>query len=282
MSYFGIWGLKEEPFSTSPDPKFFYLTNKHKSALNKLEIGIRLKRGLSLILGPIGSGKTTLSRSLLKRFNNNEVDNNIQFYFIFDPSFRSEFDFLHTLTRIFGLKKVGRSANHCKEAIENFLFEQNETKKKNVILVIDEAQKLTTDILESLRVLLNYESNEAKFLQLILLGQPELYKKIFKMPNLVDRIYLQFALEPLTAEETSNLLHFRLHQAGMDNPEKYLSSNIVDYIWEESHGLPRRINHLCHLALAKCIAEEQSCFTVKAIQEIINEEKYFHERFNIS
>jgi len=275
MSYYELWGLNEEPFSTSPDPRFFYLTERHRYALNKIEIGIRLRKGLTTILGPIGSGKTTLSRALLQRFQN---DLDCIFYFIFDPSFRTDFEFLHALARQFGIK-TGRSRAYCKAAIQEFLFDLNENQKTNIVLVIDEAQKLNQDNLETLRTFLNYESNEYKFLQVILLGQPELYSSMLNMDNLMDRIYFKFALEKLTADEIQNLLYFRLKQAGCPDPEKRLEPTLSKFLWETTNGLPRRITHLCHLALTDCIIQNEPILSINHFEKLLNEEKHFHEQF---
>lgn len=279
MSYFHIWGLNEEPFSTSPDPKYLYLTPKHRLALTQLEIGIRLRKGLSVILGPIGSGKTTLSRALCLKFDDHD---STDFYYIFDPAFRSEFDFLHSLARIFNIHKVGRSASACKIAIQNFLFDQAQTHQRTVVLVIDEAQKLSLDNLESLRTLLNYESNQFKFLQLVLLGQPELYPKIFQMPNFMDRIFFKLALEPLTVEQVQEFVYFRLSKAGSNQPSTIIDSKSIYYLWEISGGLPRKITHLCHLSMSRAIAMDQNNITIGIIQSVIQEDQKFHEQFSIA
>ncbi len=279
MSYFELWGMKQEPFSNSPDPNFFYLTQRHKQALDRLEIGIRLKRGLSTIIGPIGSGKTTLSRALLQRFFS---DDQYEFYFIFDPSFRSDFEFLHSLARVFKIFNAGRTRSLCKAAIEDFLFDRVQKQNKTIILIIDESQKLNQTNLEHLRILLNYESNDAKFLQLILLGQPELYPKIFNMENLADRIHLRFALEPLTVQEVSELIHFRLTQAGLINTESRIDPELPQYLWEKTKGLPRKIIHFCHHALTYSIAHGQNQITNTSLEKIFQEEDHFHEQFSIT
>jgi len=121
MSYYTTLQLEKEPFSTSPDPAFFYRSSEHYTALNRLEIAIRLKRGLSLILGDVGTGKTTLSRALFQSFNGEE---DYIFHMILDPSFKSEYQFLTNLTNLFGISPFFRSTIDHREAIEKYLFQK--------------------------------------------------------------------------------------------------------------------------------------------------------------
>src|SRR3989338_7023877 len=177
MSYYKILNLKAEPFSTSPDPAFFYQSSGHRSALHRLEIAIRLRRGLSLILGDVGIGKTTLSRILLQTFAN---EDDFIFHMILDPNYKSEFQFLKTLAKMFGVVSMHKSTLDYKEAIEKFLFQKGVDENKTIVLVIDEGQKLNPSFLEILRTLLNYETNEYKLLQLVIFSQMELLPKIRK------------------------------------------------------------------------------------------------------
>ncbi|MDD5633719.1 MAG: AAA family ATPase, partial [Candidatus Omnitrophica bacterium] len=173
MNYFELLGMDKEPFSTSPDPMFFYDSQEHKAALLRILIEIRLKRGLSLILGDVGTGKTTLCRKLLQTFKERK---NIEFYIILDPNFKTEEMFISALTDTFGLNvphETGNILDH-KQAIKDFLFKKGIEENKTVVLLIDEAQKMNAEALEVLRMLLNYETNEYKLLQLVLVGQMEL------------------------------------------------------------------------------------------------------------
>ena len=121
MSYFNALGLEREPFSTSPDPAFFYRSAAHQSALSRLEIGIRLKRGLSLVLGDVGTGKTTISRILMQSLS---VQEGFDFHIILDPNYKSEFQFLSSLVKMFGLKPEFKSTIDYKEEIERYLFKK--------------------------------------------------------------------------------------------------------------------------------------------------------------
>ena len=121
MSYFKVLGLEKEPFSTSPDPQFFYHSSSHNTALSRLEIAIRLRRGLCLILGDVGTGKTTLSRTLLQAFKD---ENDFIFHMILDPSFKSEFQFLLSLVKMFNITPDFKSTLDFKEALEKYFFQK--------------------------------------------------------------------------------------------------------------------------------------------------------------
>ena len=205
MSYFKVLGFDKEPFSTSPDPEFFYLSKEHETALTNILIELRLKRGLSVILGDIGTGKTTLSRKLIQELKKRE---DLMFHIILDPSFDNEFLFTNSLIRNFEIN-TGHNPQltilDLRESLERFLFQKGVSESKTVTLIIDEAQKLNEASLEILRILLNYETNEFKLLQLVLLGQLELYTKIMNMPNFFDRISFKYTLNPLDFDETKEI-----------------------------------------------------------------------------
>ena len=191
MAYHKLLGFKKEPFSTSPDPEFFYLTREHDMALTNILIELRLKRGLTVIFGDIGTGKTTLSRKLVQELRSR---GDMIFHMILNPSFEGEGQFLASLVRNFNVDYSPQPTPsmtgilELRDAVEKFLIQKAVEEKQTVILIVDEAQKLDLATLEVLRVLLNFETNEYKLIQLVLLGQLELYLKIANMPNFFDRI----------------------------------------------------------------------------------------------
>ncbi len=137
MSYYTVLGLTKEPFSTSPDPMFFFRSSSHLQALARLEIAIRLRRGLSLILGDVGTGKTTLARTLLA---NVPQEDGFSFHIVLDPFFDSEYQFLLHLCRLFGVRAQCKSTLDCREAIEHHLFQGGVMEGTTTVLVIDEGQ----------------------------------------------------------------------------------------------------------------------------------------------
>ena len=270
MSYLTTLQLQREPFSTSPDPSFFYRSHEHYTALNRLEIAIRLKRGLSIILGDVGTGKTTLSRALFQSFNGEE---DYVFHMILDPSFKSEYQFLTHLTKLFGISPFFRSTLDHREAIEKYLYHKCVEEHKTVVLVIDEGQKLSLSHLEVLRTLLNYETNEQKMLQLVIFSQMELLPRIKRVRNFMDRVGLKYIINPLDRYETGKLIEFRLMQAGYQEDRSLFSHEAVSKIYEFTQGYPRQISRICQLAIERLIMENYEIISGELIDQLIEEEK---------
>ncbi len=269
MSYYETLGLKKEPFSTSPDPAFFYHSSAHFTAIQRLEIAIRLKRGLSVILGDVGIGKTTMSRALLQTFAN---DSDYIFHIILDPTYKSEFQFLTSLSKMFGIKPDTRSTLDYKEELEKYLFRKGVDENKTVVLLIDEGQKLSTPFLEILRTLLNYETNEYKLLQLVLVSQMELLPRIKKVKNFYDRIALKYIINPLDEEETREMIEFRLIEAGLEASKKIFTDEAIERIFEYTQGYPRKTSIICHNALEALVMHEKSIVDDALISKVIDRE----------
>jgi general secretion pathway protein A len=247
MSYFNLLGLEKEPFSTSPDPTFFYLSKEHKAALCRLQIAVALRRGLCVILGDVGTGKTTLSRKFATLLKDEE---DVLFHMILNPYFQTEKQFLSRLASLFHLEVSPRAtALDFMEAIERHLFHWGVEENKTVVLLIDEAQILPEFVLETLRILLNYETNEYKMLQLVLVGQLELLPRISRMSNFWDRIAMKYVINPLDAEEVKELLTFRLQQAGYQGGASLFTDGAIRRIWEHTQGYPRKLAQFCHQSL---------------------------------
>jgi general secretion pathway protein A len=272
MSYFKVLGFEKEPFSTSPDPEFFYLSREHESALTNTLIELRLKRGLSVILGDVGTGKTTLSRKLVQQLRER---GDFVFQIILDPSFENEFLFLTSLARNFEIVDYGRnnqgtpSILDLRESLERFLFQKGVTENKTVTLIIDEAQKLSDSSLETLRVLLNYETNEFKLLQLVLLGQLELHTKVINIPNFFDRISFKYTLNPLDFNETKEMVEFRIKQAGYRSNIRLFLEDALKEIHQYAGGYPRQVTLLCHKALKELVLKNKFVVDASLIHELI-------------
>lgn len=254
MSYYKLLGFDKEPFSTSPDPRFLYLSREYDLALTNILIQLRLKRGLNCILGDVGTGKTTLSRKLISELKDRD---DFLFHMILDPTFESEKEFLYSLIRNFNIPFNQDfheiTVSNVRNTFENFLLHKNLSENKTVVLIIDEAQKLSEATLEALRVLLNYETNEFKLIQIVLLGQLELCTKIMRMPNFYDRIDFKYTLNPLGFEEVKELIEFRIKQAGYKEPRYLFNDDAIREIYYYTKGYPRGIIRKCHSCLRNLV-----------------------------
>jgi len=271
MSYYTVLGFKKEPFSTSPDPEFFYQSAEHRAALTNILIEVRLKRGLSVVLGDIGTGKTTLSRKLFQVLNTRK---DLDYYMILDPSFDKEDMFLLSLVRTFGIEMKTDNINilELKEAIKRFLFQKGVNEKKTIVLLIDEAQKLNTMSLVLLRMLLNYETNEFKLLQLVLLGQIELLPRLIDIKNFMDRVSLRYTLTPFGEEDTKEMIKFRIRQAGYEGGVELFKDAAIREIFQYTHGYPRRIGMICHNTLKFLVMKNKAVVTTDIVKEVIDNE----------
>lgn len=271
MSYYQILGLNKEPFSTSPDPDFFYHSQERKKALTNVLIEIRLRRGLSIVLGDVGTGKTTLSRKLFQLLDSRE---NIEFHMILDPHYDTEYLFLLSLVRTFAIEidTPNPTILDLKQGIKQFLFQKGVNENKIIVLLVDEAQKLNSMSLEVLRMLLNYETNEFKLLQLVLLGQIELFPRLLGTKNLIDRVSLKYTLGPFNVQETKEMIEFRIRQAGYRGGERLFEEAVFKKIYDYTGGYPRRIAMLCHKALKNMVMRNRPVVDSKSIEELFNTE----------
>jgi general secretion pathway protein A len=269
MSYYKVLGLEKEPFSTSPDPEFFYHSASHYTALKRLEIAVRLRRGLSIIIGDVGTGKTTLLRTLLQAFKD---ENDFIFQLILDPGYKSEFQFLFGLVKMFDIEPEFKSSMDFKEALEKYLFQKGVEENKTIVLLIDEGQKLSQENLEVLRTLLNYETNEYKLLQLVIMAQVELLPRVKRINNFMDRVSLKYVINPLDELETKDMIEFRLKQAGFGGQNTLFTDNAIKLIYEHTQGYPRKIGKLCHDALEAIVMHERSVVDEEVISGLISQD----------
>ena len=273
MSYYRILGFEKEPFSTSPDPDFFYSSREHDRTLTNVLIELRLKRGLSVVLGDVGTGKTTLSRKLVQDLRERE---DCLFHIMLDPSFENRTLFMHSLVKNFGITVENTGAaptiTELRESLERFLFQKGVVEGKTVILIIDEAQKLDPMSMEVLRLLLNYETNQFKLLQLVLLGQVELLTAIRSIPNFMDRISFKTLLNPLGYEEMKEMIYFRIQQAGYRARMDLFLEEALKEMFQYTRGYPRQVTMLCHRALKDMLMKNRSVVDRELVNGIIEEE----------
>lgn len=271
MSYYKLLGLEKEPFSTGPDPAFFYQSKEHKSALYRLRNAIELRRGLSVVLGDVGTGKTTLSRKLVQFLS---AEPNLIVAVMLNPVYESEEQFLAELAERFHITVNSDNPKEPKrldylKVLEKFLFEKGVERNQTIVLLIDEAQQIISPCLEILRSLLNYESNEFKILQLILMGQMELLPRLSQMKNFWDRIALKYVLNPLEEDEVKEFIGFRLEAAGYASRCPLFSDAAVRGVYNYTQGYPRKITMLCHDALEYLVMHKKELADKEVIEELI-------------
>lgn len=265
MQYFELLNLTREPFSNSPDPELFYATQDYLQALQKLEIAVRLCRGLNLVLGDVGTGKTTLSRVLLRAFESEQ--DRYSMHLLLDPAFPSDEEMLAYLIRLLGGEPSGKASRvSLMDGLQHILLRETLEKNRVVVLFIDEGQKLSPSGLETLRELLNFESNKWKLLQVVVFAQVELWDRLRRMPNLLDRVNLIVRLRPFDLHETRAMVHHRLTESGMDPRVQLFTPRAVRLIHRLSQGYPRKIINLCHHSLLRAIAAQAQQVDVDSVR----------------
>lgn len=266
--YLDFWGLKKKPFENTPNPDFFFYSTNHEEALTRLLYGVKEKKGAVMITGEIGSGKTILSRMLVRLLNKEEKNYNIAV--IVNPALTVE-DMLRELIYQFGgLDNLPPVANKIDllHKLEDMIFESNE-RGQHCVLIIDEAQVIKEeDIFEELRLLLNFQKNDAFLLTMVILGQPELAQKIRQHEPLAQRIAIKYNLTGLSQEEVGKYIDYRLKAAG--GTKEIFDNGSIEEIYKASRGIPRIINNVCDLSLLMGFsnqAEVVSGAIVKAVAE---------------
>ena len=257
MDYFTILNLNREPFSNSPDPDYFYHSRQHLDCLQKLELSLHLRRGLNIIIGEVGTGKTTLCRQIIRRFAQRKE---METHLILDPLFKDSGDFLATVAKLLSGKRPAEdtSDGQVKELIKHHLFRRGVDQKKTTILIIDEGQKIPVFCLELLREFLNYETNEYKLLQIVIFAQKEFAEVVRQHPNFADRINLFHRLRPLDLRDTRMMIRFRLEKSSSTRKKLDLFTlPAIVAIYRATGGFPRKIINLCHQCVLTMIIQNK-------------------------
>ncbi len=246
--YAEFFGLKQSPFSIAPDPRYLFMSERHREALAHLLYGLNAGGGFVLLTGEIGAGKTTVCRCFLE-----QIPANCNIAYILNPKLNA-IELLQTICDEFQLPHPAHqsgpeTAKDCLDPLNAYLLDSHAAGQNNV-LIIDEAQNLSPDVLEQLRLLTNLETSERKLLQIILIGQPELRRMIAQpaLEQLAQRIIARFHLGALTEAETAGYIAHRLGVAGLASANPF-KKNAMHRVHLLAQGIPRRINLLCDRAL---------------------------------
>jgi len=263
--YEKFYGFKARPFNLTPDSEFFYPSQKHEEGLNRLLVAISQKSGFAVITGEIGSGKTTICRTLL-----NKLDPLTKVSLVLNTHLNRK-ELITTVMDDLGIEYKTTSKTHLLSALNKYLIEQA-SKDVNVVLMIDEAQNLTPSVLEEVRMLSNLETEKEKLIQIILVGQPELRDKLShpKMEQFSQRIVFYYHLEPLNLYETEGYIKHRLKKAGNEKADIF-TTPAIDEIYAYSNGVPRLINLVCHNALITGLVADAPTIAASIVEETVRD-----------
>lgn len=278
--YEEYWGLKEKPFENTPDPKFLYRSVQHEEALSRLLYAVREKKPAAMLTGEFGAGKTLLSRVLLNELSKDRY----KVALIFNPKL-SAIEFLQEI--IFQLGEELSPSNSKRELLNslNKILNNNFERYKDTVIVIDEAQSIEdNEIFEELRLLLNFQLNNATLLSLVLLGQPELFRKISSLPQFDQRIAIRYHLLHLSEQETREYILHRLSISAVQKERTFFSEDAIKLISQASAGIPRMINNICDMCLLAGFGAKAVMVEYNIAMDVIkdSEERYSAQKRGVA
>ena len=260
--YKEFFGLEDIPFTLTPDPRFIVFTPSYNEVLASLYYGLENAKGLIVLTGEVGTGKTTALRWILRR-----LDSSVLAAYVFNPRLSID-EFYHHVTQMLGIKNWSNKAELLEEL--GAVLEERHRRGLRTVLIIDEAHELSDYVLEEIRLLMNFESDNAKHLQIVLTGQPELRDKLNQanLRQLKQRVALRCKMHQLPdVEEVERYITERLLIAGSEQPNIF-TPGAIDLIFQCSEGIPRQINNLCDNALLASYAAGESIVGRQIIEEV--------------
>jgi general secretion pathway protein A len=268
--YLSYFNLEKEPFSSTPDPHFFFFSRQHEEAIESIVYGIKERKGFIALTGEIGTGKTTVCRTMLNRLEPND-----EVAVILNPLV-SVPGLIKAINRDFGMEITGESIEGQLEALNTFLLDKNR-QGHNAVVLIDEAQNLSEEALEMIRLLSNLETDNQKLLQIVLVGQPELETTLRRpsMRQLSQRIHVWHTLNPLNHKDTNKYIQHRLKKAGGENKVDFETKSMKS-IYQHTLGYPRMINITCDRALLSAFSKRSRSITKKIVKSAVFELSHGH------
>jgi general secretion pathway protein A len=263
LRFLDYYGLNEQPFGVTPDPRFIYLGTQHRQALAALNYGTELNRGFLTLIAQPGMGKTSLIFQYLE-----DLREKARTVFLFHTSGDSR-DLMRYLLADLGLDSAGKDLPEMHSILNQVLLEEMRAGRRFVV-VIDEAQNLTEEVLESVRLLSNFETPWMKLMQIVLAGQPQLSEQLAKpsMAQLRQRVSLSIRIEPLTSEEVNAYVDHRLWVAGYKGSSLF-SVDALRLLAEVSEGIPRNINNMCFCAMSLGWATNQKTIDREMMRDVL-------------
>lgn len=263
--YLEYYGLSEPPFDITPNPRFLFYSAKHREAFNHLLYGIRERKGFVQLTGEVGAGKTTLCRAML-----DQLDGHYATSLILNPVM-SPNELMKAIAIEFGLPVNGLDRLDTLAVINQFLLQQVE-RGKDTVLIIDEAQDLTDELLEQVRLLSNLETDNRKLLQIVLLGQPELRDRLNnpRLRQLRQRITVRYHLQPLNRVEVNQYIQHRLEVSGAKGVPHFTQAALWR-VYGYSKGIPRLVNAVCDKALLAGFVQQAECIGFGMIGRAVRE-----------
>jgi general secretion pathway protein A len=264
--YESFFALKEKPFALTPNQRFLFLSKTHNEVYAHLIYGIESRAGFVEVTGEVGTGKSTILRTLLSHLDEDKY----RVSFICNPKLTA-FELLRNINREFGVADDGLSSADLIQTLNDFLLAENQ-EGRTPILVIDEAQNLSGEVLEQIRLLSNLETEEDKLIQVILVGQPELRHHLsdHSLRQLNQRIAVRYQLRPLNREETTSYILHRLNIAGRPDGNVFTQSALKK-VFQYSGGVLRRINLICDRALLTAYSEERGTVSPRDVKQAVAE-----------
>lgn len=265
LVYLDYYGLTEPPFELTPNPRFLFYSAKHREAFNHLLYGIRERKGFVQLTGEVGSGKTTICRAMLE-----QLGDRFATALMLNPILNAD-QLIKAIAMEFGLAVHGMDRLETMAVLNEFLLKLA-ADQRDAVLIIDEAQDLTNELLEQVRLLSNLETDDRKLLQIVLMGQPELRDRLnaFELRQLPQRITVRYHLRPLKRSEVGRYVQHRLEVSGAKG-SPYFTTAALWRIYRYSQGIPRLVNAVCDKCLLAGYVQQRECIDYRMASVAIRE-----------